>query len=132
LQVCGKAQQRDDPEAGRVSEAEVAVRGAAIIKAADSTVPARDRRGFANEPPYFHHGRFTTIRQAVMAHAGEALEQRRAYERLSKYEQDAVIEFLKTLQVLPPGTKALASTSTISRRRGRPVERPTRRFRIGI
>ena len=33
--------------------------------------------GAANEPPYYHHGRFT------------------------------VIEFLKTLQVLPPGTKDL-------------------------
>jgi hypothetical protein len=63
--------------------------------------------GVANEPPYFHDGRFTTMRQAVMAHAGEALEQRRAFEQLAPYEQDALIEFLKSLQVLPPGTKDL-------------------------
>jgi Di-haem oxidoreductase, putative peroxidase len=63
--------------------------------------------GVANEPPYFHHGLFTTMRKAVLAHAGEALEQRKAFERLSTYDQDSVIEFLKTLQVLPPGTRAL-------------------------
>jgi hypothetical protein len=63
--------------------------------------------GCANEPPYFHHGRFTTLRQSVLAHSGEALAQRKAFEVLSKYEQDSVIEFLKSLQVLPPGTKDL-------------------------
>jgi hypothetical protein len=47
------------------------------------------------------------MRQAVMAHAGEALEQRRAFEQLAPYEQDALIEFLKSLQVLPAGTKDL-------------------------
>lgn len=63
--------------------------------------------GVANEPPYFHHGLFTTLRQAVEAHAGEALASRQAYADLSEYEQNAVIEFLKSLQVLPPGTPYL-------------------------
>ncbi len=63
--------------------------------------------GSANEPPFFHHGLFTTLRQAVLAHAGEALAARTAFAALSAHEQDAVIEFLKTLQVLPPGTTAL-------------------------
>jgi hypothetical protein len=63
--------------------------------------------GAANEPPFFHHGQFTTMRQAVLAHSGEALESRQNFQALSKYEQDSVIEFLKTLQVLPPGTKYL-------------------------
>jgi hypothetical protein len=63
--------------------------------------------GAANEPPYFHHGQFTTLREAVLAHSGEALASRQAFEALSAYEQDSVIEFLKTLQVLPPGTKHL-------------------------
>ncbi len=63
--------------------------------------------GAANEPPYFHHGLFTTLRAAVLGHAGEALEQRRAYQALSQYDQDCLIEFLKSLQVLPPGTKDL-------------------------
>jgi CxxC motif-containing protein (DUF1111 family) len=63
--------------------------------------------GAANEPPYFHHGLFTTMRQAVLAHAGEALDERQAFERLPAGDQDALIEFLKSLQVLPPGTREL-------------------------
>jgi cytochrome c peroxidase len=60
--------------------------------------------GAANEPPFFHHGRFTTMRQAVLAHSGEARTAREAFEALPAYERDSIIEFLKTLQVLPPGT----------------------------
>lgn len=63
--------------------------------------------GVANEPPYFHHGQFTTLREAILAHAGEALAPRQAFTALSDYEQGTIIEFLKTLQVLPPGTKHL-------------------------
>ncbi|MET0622684.1 MAG: di-heme oxidoredictase family protein [Pyrinomonadaceae bacterium] len=61
--------------------------------------------GAANEAPFFHHGLFTTLRQSVLAHAGEALTSRRAFQALPSVEQDALVEFLKTLQVLPPGTK---------------------------
>jgi hypothetical protein len=61
--------------------------------------------GAANEPPFFHHGLFTTMRRAVLAHAGEAHTARLAFQELPAAEQDAVIEFLKTLQVLPPGTR---------------------------
>jgi CxxC motif-containing protein (DUF1111 family) len=63
--------------------------------------------GCANEPPYFHHGLFTTLRESVLAHANEALDSRRRYEALSSGEQDDVVEFLKSLQVLPPGTRYL-------------------------
>jgi hypothetical protein len=78
--------------------------------------------GFANEPPFFHHGFYTTIRQAVLAHAGEARSARAAYEELSPYEQDCVIEFLKTFQVLRPGADAL-----IVDEHGRPKRWPPRR-----
>ena len=61
--------------------------------------------GAANEPPFFHHGLFTTLRQSVLAHSGEARETRQAFQKLSATQQDALIEFLKTLQVLPPGTR---------------------------
>jgi hypothetical protein len=61
--------------------------------------------GAANEPPFFHHGLFTTLRRSVLAHSGEAKASRQAFEALSPHERDSVIEFLKTLQVLPPGTK---------------------------
>jgi len=63
--------------------------------------------GAANEPPYFHHGKFTTLRESVLAHSGEALASRKAFESLPKDERNALIEFLKSLQILPPGTKAL-------------------------
>lgn len=63
--------------------------------------------GAANEPPFFHHGLFTTMRRAVLAHSGEALKSRRQFERLDAYDQDSLIEFLKSLQVLPPGTAYL-------------------------
>jgi cytochrome c peroxidase len=63
--------------------------------------------GAANEPPFFHHGLFTTLRQSVLAHAGEALDSRLAFQKASEEEQNSLIEFLKTLQVLPPGTRDL-------------------------
>jgi hypothetical protein len=61
----------------------------------------------ANTPPFFHHGLFTTFRESVLGHYGEALESRTKFQSLSEYDQDSLIEFLKTLQVLPPGTPCL-------------------------
>jgi hypothetical protein len=63
--------------------------------------------GCANEPPYFHHGRFTTMREAILAHGGEGQSVTDAFRALDPHEQDCIIEFLKTLQVLPPGSKNL-------------------------
>lgn len=63
--------------------------------------------GSANEPPFFHHGLFTTLRESVLAHSGEAVQSRINFQNLKQYEQDSLIEFLKTLQVLPPGTSCL-------------------------
>jgi hypothetical protein len=63
--------------------------------------------GSANEPPFFNHGQFVTLREAVMAHAGEAAAVMSRFRALTRYEQDSIIEFLKTLQVLPPGTRHL-------------------------
>jgi mono/diheme cytochrome c family protein len=63
--------------------------------------------GTANEPPYFHHGQFTTLREAVLSHGGEAALARANFNALPPAERDAVIEFLKSLQVLPPGSPTL-------------------------
>src|SRR5262252_5469181 len=81
--------------------------GSAGFFAGNGKFLTRKLWGTANEPPFFHHGMFTTLRQAVKAHDGEAKPARVAFEALSPYEQDSLIEFLKTLQVLPPGTRAL-------------------------
>ncbi len=63
--------------------------------------------GAASEPPFSHHGQFTTLRHAVVVHDGEARASRDAFVALRPEEQDAVIEFLKSLQVLRPGTEPL-------------------------
>lgn len=63
--------------------------------------------GAGNSGPYMHHGKFTTMREAILAHSGEALASRQAFEGLSSYDRDCIIEFLKTLQILPSGTHNL-------------------------
>ena len=84
--------------------------------------------GTANEPPFFHHGMFTTLRQSVKAHDGEAKASRIAFESLSQYEQDCIIEFLKTLQVLPPGTRDLIVDEHGERRQWPPTPKPAPLF----
>lgn len=60
--------------------------------------------GIANQHPFGHHGKFTTMREAVLAHAGEALASRTAFTGLTPLERDSVIEFLKSFRILPKGT----------------------------
>lgn len=78
-------------------------------------------------PIVFHHGLFTTLRRSTLAHDGEALASRRAFEALPTREQDSLIEFLKTLQVLPPGTKDRIVDETF-----RPREWPPTRVASGL
>jgi len=40
------------------------------------------------------------MREAVLAHAGEAAASQNAFHALSSYDQNSVIEFLKSLQIL--------------------------------
>jgi hypothetical protein len=63
--------------------------------------------GIANQHPFGHHGLYTTMREAVLAHAGEALTARQAFQGLSEYDRDALIEFLKSLQILPENSRSL-------------------------
>ena len=42
-----------------------------------------------------------TLREAIEAHAGEAQGSREAFRNLTADQQSQVIEYLKTLQVLP-------------------------------
>lgn len=86
--------------------------------------------GAANEPPFFHHGLFTTLRQAVLAHSGEALQSRRQFENLRAYDQDSLIEFLKTLQVLPPGTPYLMVDENFREKRWPPPSLPNAAQRV--
>jgi hypothetical protein len=71
--------------------------------------------GFASEPPFMHQGRATTITEAIRMHGGDAEEAREAFNGLPKEERDQVVEFLKSLQVLPFG-----SASRVVDETGRP------------
>ena len=53
--------------------------------------------GIANQHSFGHHGQYTTMREAVLAHSGEAL----SFQSLNDYDRDSIIEFLKSLQILP-------------------------------
>lgn len=61
----------------------------------------------AGDPrPHFHHGKFTTLREAIANHFGEADAERVAFETLPACGQNAVIEYLKSLQVVEAGTRS--------------------------
>ena len=57
--------------------------------------------GIANQHPFGHHGMYTTMREAVLAHHGEAEATYTSFQKLTKYDQDCVIEFLKSFQIIP-------------------------------
>lgn len=75
--------------------------------AGNSRFITRKLWGVASKPNFYHHGKYTTMREAVLAHAGEAQQSADRFKALSDYEKNSLIEFLKTLQVLPPGTESL-------------------------
>ena len=60
-----------------------------------------------NSGPYGHRGDLTTITQAILVHGGEARTARDAFVDLPTEDKAAIITFLKTLQVLPPGTERI-------------------------
>jgi hypothetical protein len=74
-----------------------------------------------SSPNHFHHGKFTTIRESILAHAGEAQLSQAHFTNLNSYDQGSVIEFLKSLKVLPIGTR-----SRIVDEFNRPVKWPPR------
>jgi mono/diheme cytochrome c family protein len=53
--------------------------------------------GVATSAPYMHDGRSPTLRDAILAHAGEALGSRSAFSALSSDDQQKVVDFLSTL-----------------------------------
>jgi hypothetical protein len=63
--------------------------------------------GIANQHPFGHHGRYTTMREAVLAHAGEAQAAGLAFRSLPDYDRDCIIELLKSLQILPATAESL-------------------------
>ncbi|HLG23225.1 MAG TPA: di-heme oxidoredictase family protein [Candidatus Manganitrophaceae bacterium] len=56
-----------------------------------------------NSAPYGHRGDLTTLTEAILAHGGEGRSSRDRFGALSAERQAEIIEFLKTLQIVPPG-----------------------------
>lgn len=64
-----------------------------------------------NSAPYGHRGDLTTLTEAILAHGGEAGVSRNNFAALSPGEQEKVVKFLNTLQVLPPGSPLVVTAS---------------------
>jgi len=95
-----------DPECEPLDQNQPA--GSTAFFAGNCKFITRKLWGFYNQGGAFmHHGKFTTAREAVEAHNGQALRQRVAFDKLLPDQQNDLIEFLKSLQVLPPGSKSL-------------------------
>ena len=95
-----------DPNAEPLDQNQPA--GSAGFFAGNQKFITRKLWGLYNSGPFMHHGKFTTMREAItLGHNGEATATRVAFQALPSSQQDDVIEFLKSLQVLPPGTPCL-------------------------
>ena len=97
---------KTDPECAPLDQNEPP--GSPAFFAGNCKFLTRKLGGFYNQGGAFlHHGKFTTAREAVESHNGEALFERQAFDALSPDQRDALIEFLKSLQVLPSGSRFL-------------------------
>lgn len=62
--------------------------------------------GVGSTAPYGHRGDLTTLREAILAHGGEATDSRAAFEALDSQGQGRIIEFLKSLRIVEPPPNA--------------------------
>ncbi len=69
-----------------------------------------------NSAPYGHRGDLTTMSAAILHHSAEARESRDAYAALPVDQQNDIIEFLKSLQVLPEGSPIVVSEDDLLNR----------------
>ncbi len=66
-----------------------------------------------NSAPYGHRGDLTTLTEAIEAHGGEGLAARAAFMALPRAGRDNVIEFLKSMQILPDGSPIVTPESAL-------------------
>ncbi|MBO0346357.1 hypothetical protein J0X15_14075 [Roseibium sp. CAU 1637] len=55
--------------------------------------------GVGNTAPYGHRGDLTTLHEVIDAHGGEATEARKAYTALPENDRQAILAFLKSLEI---------------------------------
>ncbi len=67
-----------------------------------STFLTRKLWDIGSSAAFGHRGDLSTITEAIEHHAGEGRLSLTNYLNLSSYQRAAIVEFLKTLQVLPP------------------------------
>lgn len=67
-----------------------------------------------NSAPYGHRGDLTTLTEAILCHGGEGRKSRDAFAVLKPTEQADVIEFLKSLQVLPAGAPLIVDNAQVA------------------
>lgn len=70
--------------------------------------------GVADSAPYFHDGKAPTLDAAITRHRGDATMIRKAYRKLPKSDQDALITFLRTLRA--PPTAEVATPPVVSKK----------------
>ena len=62
--------------------------------------------GVGSTAPYGHDGRSINLMEVILRHGGEAQRSRDRFNRLSKNQQNEVIEFLESLILFPPDSTA--------------------------
>lgn len=67
-----------------------------------------------NSAPYGHVGDLTTLTEAILIHGGEGRTSRDAFVALSPADQETIVRFLKTLQVLPAGSERVITESQLA------------------
>ena len=69
-----------------------------------------------NTAPYGHRGDISTITEAILLHGGEGRASRDAFAGLTVDDQEAIVTFLKTLQVVTTNSKRGSNGNGDSRR----------------
>lgn len=62
--------------------------------------------GVGSTPPYGHDGRSINLREVILRHGGEALNERNAFDALPESSQGLILEFLNSLVLFPPDDTA--------------------------
>jgi hypothetical protein len=66
-----------------------------------------------NQAPYGHRGDLTTLTEAIEAHGGEGRVSRDAFIALPQADKDDLIEFLKSMQIVPDGSSLETPEATL-------------------